>query len=242
MAETTLSKVCSKCNIEKLISEFGKAKQNKDGLNRACKQCRAVYNREYYKNNKENISNWGRDYYRLNKKKMGEYNKEYRRDNKDSLKVKSDDYYELNREKILKQKQEYYAKNVVDIKKGQNDYRKKNRLRLAHRARGYRQTEAGRISAKAGGAKYRARKAGAKVESFNPVTVFERDGYVCQLCGVKTRPYYKNCYHPLYPTLDHIIPLSKGGDHSKRNAQCLCRQCNIKKSYVGVGDQLRLFG
>jgi len=33
------TKVCSKCGIEKLVSEFGTASPNKDGYNSWCKQC-----------------------------------------------------------------------------------------------------------------------------------------------------------------------------------------------------------
>ena len=47
-------------------------------------------------------------------------------------------------------------------------------------------------------------------------TILTRDGYRCQLCGVKTLPN-----HPptsdRYPTLDHIVPLSRGGAHSREN-------------------------
>ncbi len=31
-------------------------------------------------------------------------------------------------------------------------------------------------------------------------------------------------------SLDHIIPISKGGKHTKDNVQALCLQCNLKKS------------
>ena len=41
---------------------------------------------------------------------------------------------------------------------------------------------------------------------------------------------------------DKAIPLSKGGSHTKKNCQCLCRQCNSTKHNSGKGDQLRLFG
>ena len=33
----------------------------------------------------------------------------------------------------------------------------------------------------------------------------------------------------LYPTQDHIIPLSKNGKHQKENIQALCSKCNSKK-------------
>jgi len=104
----------------------------------------------------------------------------------------------------------------------------------------YKQTEAGKEANRKGSHKRRALMAEAEYEDFNPTEVMERDRYVCQLCGRKTRPDY-NRYHPLFPNLDHIVPLSKGGAHTKGNTQCLCRECNATKQSNGKGDQLRLF-
>ena len=87
----------------------------------------------------------------------------------------------------------------------------------------------------------RAMERSAKVEHVSPAYIFKRDKYTCQSCKKKTRPDKKPT-HPLYPTLDHIIPLSKGGEHLKKNCQCLCRDCNTKKGARAIGDQLLLFG
>ena len=70
--------------------------------------------------------------------------------------------------------------------------------------------------------------------------IFIRDGWKCQHCGVNTKKYYKK-KHPRSPEVDHIHPLSRGGEHSYRNTQCSCRTCNIKKGDKLLG-QLRLFG
>jgi 5-methylcytosine-specific restriction endonuclease McrA len=41
--------------------------------------------------------------------------------------------------------------------------------------------------------------------------------------------------------VDHIIPLSKGGDDTRANVQLACWGCNSAKSDGGA-DQLLLFG
>ena len=87
----------------------------------------------------------------------------------------------------------------------------------------------------------RARKASAEVESVDPFKVFDRDGWRCHLCGTKTKQAKRGTSDLLAPELDHIVPLSQGGQHSYRNTACSCRACNLRKGAKLVG-QLRLFG
>lgn len=48
--------------------------------------------------------------------------------------------------------------------------------------------------------------------------IFKRDGYKCQYCGSNKQL-----------TVDHIIPLSKGGTNEIDNLITSCRYCNSKK-------------
>jgi 5-methylcytosine-specific restriction endonuclease McrA len=78
-----------------------------------------------------------------------------------------------------------------------------------------------------------ARKAkikAAKVELFDPIDVLKRDGWKCKSCGIYTPKAKRGTYDNDAPEVDHIIPLSKGGEHSMANTQCLCRKCNLVKS------------
>ena len=57
-----------------------------------------------------------------------------------------------------------------------------------------------------------------------PVTrraVFGRDGHRCQYCGATAE------------SIDHVVPRSRGGDHTWENVVACCRPCNIRK-----GDRL----
>lgn len=74
----------------------------------------------------------------------------------------------------------------------------------------------------------RARKQGASVEYFTAREVYERDGWVCQICS---EPVDRNAVwpHPKSVSLDHVIPLSRGGRHSRANTQCSHWECNHKK-------------
>jgi 5-methylcytosine-specific restriction endonuclease McrA len=77
-------------------------------------------------------------------------------------------------------------------------------------------------------------------------SVLERDGWVCQKCGILCNKEY--VMHPLTRTPDlrnaehdHIWPLSVLGSPGNvfGNSQCLCRKCNMAKGDT-VEGQLRL--
>lgn len=90
-------------------------------------------------------------------------------------------------------------------------------------------------------AKAKAADNGVYYEYINPINVFKRDGWRCQLCGRKLTPKHRGTFRDDAPELDHIIPWARGGEHSYRNTQCACRKCNNKKGARELG-QLRLFG
>lgn len=81
--------------------------------------------------------------------------------------------------------------------------------------------------------KREALKRGAdSAEPFSYVDVFERDDWICGICSGPVDPSLV-WPDPMSASLDHIVPLSKGGEHSPENAQCSHLRCNIRK-----GDRL----
>jgi len=55
--------------------------------------------------------------------------------------------------------------------------------------------------------------------------VLNRDGYVCQDCGITANSDSGPTMH-----VDHIVPRSRGGSNDMSNLQCLCSTCNNMKS------------
>lgn len=86
----------------------------------------------------------------------------------------------------------------------------------------------------------RARLKGVAVERVQPFLVFARDGWRCQLCGCATPKRLLGTTSRRKPTIDHIVPISRGGQHSYANVQCACAACNNRKSARTKG-QFRLF-
>lgn len=65
--------------------------------------------------------------------------------------------------------------------------------------------------------------------------LIERDGCTCYLCGRKTDRedhYLSRGWFTIgdsYPTIDHVVPLAKGGTHTWGNVRLACRLCNSRK-------------
>lgn len=85
----------------------------------------------------------------------------------------------------------------------------------------------------------RARKLGVASEIFDPLVVLDRDKWKCQGCGCDTPKDLRGTSEDNAPELDHIIPLSRGGEHTVVNTQCLCRVCNLFKSDKTMGEYMQ---
>lgn len=100
-------------------------------------------------------------------------------------------------------------------------------------------------AAAAGDARRRMLVSQATVERFAPRDVHERDRWTCGLCDGPVDPAVA-WPDPLSASVDHIVPLSRGGAHALANVQCAHLGCNSSKgdreaatqAYVaGVGER-----
>jgi len=110
-----LTKVCSKCKIEKSIEDFTRDSSKKDGRYSSCKKCKRLQDIDYSNRNIENRKEYNKEYRKNNINKLKEQEKKYR----DSHKLERKEYIEENREKIKIQTREY-----------DKEYRKKNKARI----------------------------------------------------------------------------------------------------------------
>ncbi len=127
-----------------------------------------------------------------------------------------------NPEKAAATAKRYREKDIEASRAKGRAYEKANREKYRDRIR-------------ANNKKRRALKNGAMVgESVQHIIVAERDGWRCHICGKKVRR--KDW------SLDHLIPLVHGGEHSYRNVSLAHNLCN-KRRWKGIlPAQLRLFG
>ena len=90
----------------------------------------------------------------------------------------------------------------------------------------------------------RARMRTGVIETIRPEQIYKRDKYKCWICGCKVvSTYGKDArLNKDAATLDHIIPLAKGGTHTKENIKTACRQCNaLKADKIIEGTQINIF-
>jgi hypothetical protein len=114
-------KKCSKCKIEKDLTEFSKDRTRKDGLRCQCKSCVKEYYKEYNKENKEYEKERWKKYYKENKEKI----KKYR---------------EANKEKINKYHKKYIRKRKQTEPLFRMKHNLKSRTYKAFKNKGYSKT------------------------------------------------------------------------------------------------------
>lgn len=230
-------KHCSKCDQYLDLSLFGKNKSAKDGLTHWCKSCKKISSDNYRAANKEKIvekskvyrETTGHDsiYYAANREKILAQKREYSEKNKEILKEKHRNYYYANQEQILDRAKVYQQKNKPKLNLKSRKYHWANRERILPLKREYYSAHLDHASVKR--SRYRATKFGCEgshtVEEWKYIK--EINGNKCLKCG-RTEPEIKL-------SVDHIIPLSRGGTDNIGNIQPLCLSCN-KRKFTKIED------
>lgn len=211
-----ITKICNTCGRELPITMFYKNNQRRDGHTGRCADCTKVRRKEYdhkYNRTEKARENARRYYYSEKGQKV---KKEYRvayldahkddpewRDHMRSL------WKKYNRQERYKGLQATYWQT----EKGKKVKAKKD-------AR-YQRTPLGRMAKK----RTEKRRKYNLASTENTLTLSEWE-------EIKARYDYRCAYclkKPRRLEMDHIIPLSKGGTHTKENIVPACRTCNAKK-------------
>ena len=135
-----------------------------------------------------------------------------------------------HREKIQKQRKAYYQQHQEKLRA----YSRKRRqasgeeLRNSHRLYVKNHPEQFRLYA----AKRRALKRRVEYEKIDTYALWKRDRGKCGICKKSVK------YQEM--SIDHILPLSRGGTHTNHNCQPAHRGCNLQKGAGRLPSQLRL--
>ena len=204
-----------------------------------------IHNEEkriYYQANREKIKVRVKAYQKANIEHLKVYRKKYREKSTDKIKVRAKAWYcgniDKKREYNKVYHSAYYQLNKETLKAHRKAYRQANSNKIKIRDKIYNQLNPEKIAIRC--RKRKALRLGVGHEPYTNNYIFNRDRWTCQLCGEKINKRLK-WPNPRSKSLDHIMPLSKGGNDSPTNVQASHLRCNMSKHAVNKG-QLRLFG
>jgi len=197
---------------------------------------RAAYMREYTRKNAEKINADRRARYAKNPEAILSAQREYNAQAhvKERMKSYIVSYFKnpekVERRKVLEARPEVrvrkreldkqYRESLGEkYKKAQREKYYADRQKVIDRNREWRRKNPEKVLAK--NQRRRAAKSNVIVEPVQPSFIYERDRGICWLCRL---PVEKKAM-----TLDHVVPLSKGGPHTEANLALAHRSCNSSK-------------
>lgn len=154
----TSTKTCLKCSKEKPFSDFNKG-NGKYGLHVWCRDCYKVWAAEYYKKNKDKISESHREYHLKNheaiKKNQRDYYynrggkekaKEYRATHREQQRMREQEWRDRNREHYRRKQNEYYHKNKDKNKEWHKKWRDSHKEQIKESSKKYREENREKIN------------------------------------------------------------------------------------------------
>jgi 5-methylcytosine-specific restriction endonuclease McrA len=209
-----MTKKCSKCGIEKDISSFEKRKDSKDGLRGSCKECKKK--QPYYLSQKR--KDGLKKYAQTHKAERNEALKIWREKNREALREYHRIYMNLRYHKDLEKSREYGKTLAENRNKNRpeyySNYRKERYLKI-------KDTLKYKLMKKQSEFKRRSITNQTKIDADQLTKLIQDSNNTCFWCDCDIP---KGELH-----LDHIYPLSKGGENIIYNLVVSCKTCNLKK-------------
>lgn len=247
------SKICTKCGLDRPLSEYHKHKRGKYGLQPRCKTCLLeenaayksshreegrIYNKVYYAQNREKVlaytSQWAKD----NKDKRNEQMRRWREANperakeirarsheahKDKNNARSKQYREANHDAVLAMQARWYEANKERVAAYNRAEYEANQADKIERTRNWREANPEAVAAMC-----RLRRA-RRFDAGGTHTVEEVGRLLIEQDHKCANPHCRIDLTAVKKELDHKQPLARGGSDAIDNLQWLCAPCNRRK-------------
>lgn len=155
---------------------------------------------------------------------------EYRAKNVEKLKIKRAEYYKNNKEAFAARSMKWYQDNRKAYLESRKDYRVKNWDKISAAVKEWCAThpERRREHGVRKTARRRAHKMKSRMEPYIRGDIFDRDKGICYLCGEMIDRDLDG-RDPMSLSMDHVIPICKGGADAPDNVASTHLVCNQKK-------------
>lgn len=210
-------KQCKNCLVIQLLDNFGKCSNSKDGLLSWCKDCNKIRKAKYHIKNKEKNNKKSKEYYLKNKSII---NKKRREQYKNDPSIKNNIYLwrKNNNNKIKQIRKKYYKKYKEIILAKHKKYVQDNKRSVRAREALWHKLHPENKRAKMARRRAREKNAPGLCSKDQLKARWDYYGGKCWMCGKDAN------------TVEHVIPLSKGGSNWPANLRPACKMCNSKKS------------
>lgn len=219
----SITKRCTKCEINKTLDNFHKSAKGKYGLEAYCKDCQKKRLREWVAKNPDKKKEYQHTHYQKHHEDVDARNKKWRSENKEKVRAGKKSWLERNLEKANKFLKKWRIDNKERVREKNQIWRENNRERQREYYRTAYKKDTDkfreRLSISTANRRARKKKSGGKVTAKEWKDLCEKYGNKCLRCGESGMKL----------TMDHVVPLVLGGIHTIDNIQPLCRSCNSKK-------------
>jgi 5-methylcytosine-specific restriction endonuclease McrA len=236
-------KTCPKCGQTKTFSDFYRCKSKKDGFRSHCKLCVSQAAKQKRIDNPEEERAKAKAFREANPEKVAGYMRTYKNKNPDKVKARATEYYANNKDKILDYNKQWAKDNPDKVKQKYNKWASKNPDKIAARKKRHYERNADKIKARSLRNYYAnpelAKRNRAAWFAANPQKRFEmrvkRRNYLAGHWQVTSKEinklYAQPCFYCGQPSahIDHVVPLSRGGEHRIGNLVGACAKCNLSK-------------
>lgn len=217
-------KTCRVCGQSKPTTEFYKRKDSPDGFRNDCRACKDAQQKRWDEKNRESLRAYKRQYYRDNymgteeqKEKAQRWNARYYARDPEAQRRRVSAYWKSERGVAVKRA--YNRKSDV---MAANRERARRYYATGHGQevrRKYKAENKHRVNEDTRRRRARRRENGGRYSRREWVRLLELCGGRCVSCGTTESI-----------TVDHIVPVSKGGSGYIDNIQPLCLSCNSSKN------------